>query len=153
MSGSTRESARTRGKTRRHSRWPLWGGTCITWTSRVIVVGWDFAGLVVREQAAEPASRERPVAVIGGRIRDWQRRLAAGASSQASASEVLAHECGHTIQARRLDLLYLPVVGSVTLFREGTHWWNHFENRASEDGMFGGIVNGTVCDRLSDHLP
>jgi hypothetical protein len=107
---------------------------------------------VVREQAAEPASRDRPVAVIGGRIRDWQRRLAAGASSQASASEVLAHECGHTIQARRLDLFYLPVVGSVTLFREGTHWWNHFENRASEDGLFGGIVNGTVCARLANCL-
>jgi len=134
------------------SRWPLWGGTCITWTSRVIVVGWDFAGLVVLEQVAEPASRDRPVAVIGGRIRDWQRRLAAGASSQASASEVLAHECGHTIQARRLDLFYLPVVGSVTLFREGTHWWNHFENRASEDGLFGGIVNGTVCARLANCL-
>src|SRR5262249_15111739 len=25
------------------SRWPLWRGTCITWTSEVIVVGWDFA--------------------------------------------------------------------------------------------------------------
>lgn len=136
----------------RDSRLPLWGGTCITWTSQVIVVGWDFAESVLREQAADPASRARPVEVAGGRIRDGVRRLAAGGPSFASASEILAHECGHTIQARRLDLFYLPVVGSVTLFREGPHWWNHFENRASEEGMFGGIVNGTVHDKLRECL-
>jgi hypothetical protein len=127
------------------SGWPLWRGTCITWTSRVIVVGWDFAASVLREQAAEPASRDRPVEVAGGRIGDIARRLAAGGASFAGASEVLAHECGHTVQACGLDLVYLPVVGAVTLFREGPHWWNHFENRASEEGMFGGIVDGTVC--------
>lgn len=132
------------------SRWPapFFRGTCITWTSQVIVVGWDFAELVLREQAAEPASRDNPVAVAGGRIGDWQRRVAAGASSQASACEVLAHECGHTAQVRRLGLVYWPIGGVLTLFREGPHWWNHFENRASEDGMFGGIVSGTVCEKL-----
>jgi hypothetical protein len=136
------------------SRWPapFFRGTCITWTSQVIVVGWDFAERVLREQASAPASRDRPVSVVGGRIRDWQRRLAAGASSQVDASEVLAHECGHTAQVRRLGVLYWPIGGTLTLFREGAHWWNHFENQASEEGLFGGIVNGTVCGRLMERI-
>jgi hypothetical protein len=128
------------------SRWPapFWPGTCITWTSAVIVVGWDFAALVLREQVADPASRDRPVEVAGGRIRDAGRRAAAGGPSYPWASEVLAHECGHTAQALRLGAAYLPVVGALTLFREGPHWWNHFENDASAQGQFGGLVNGSV---------
>lgn len=134
------------------SRWPLWRGTCITWARDVIVVGWDFAERLVEEQARVPASREHPVEVAGGRLCDWQRRMKAGASSQCSASEVMAHECGHTEQIRWMRDLYLPVVGSVTLFREGPHWWNYFENNASETGQFGGIVNGSVCARLMETL-
>jgi hypothetical protein len=130
------------------SRWPLWRGTCITWTANAIAVGWDFAELVLREQMAEPASRDRPVEVAGGRLRDWERRLAAGASSQPSASEVLAHECGHTGQARRLGAVYWPYGGAVTLCREGRSWWNYFENQASATGQFGGIVSGSVCEPL-----
>ncbi len=68
--------------------------------------------------------------------------------SFASASEILAHECGHTWQVLRMGLLYWPVGGAVTLFREGPHWWNFFENQASELGQFGGIVNGSVCPEL-----
>ena len=60
------------------SRWPLMGGTCITWTGEVIVVGWDFAESVLREQIESPASRERPVEVAGGRLNDASRRTAAG---------------------------------------------------------------------------
>lgn len=127
------------------SRWPLWRGTCITWTDRVIVVGWDFAERIVAEQAAAPASRQFPVAVAAGRIRDRQRRVASGAGERASASEVLAHECGHTWQALRLGAAYLPLVGALTLFREGRYAWNHFENQASEQGEFGGLVSGSVC--------
>ncbi len=134
------------------SRWPLWGGTCITWTSQVIAVGWDFAQSVLHEQAAEPASRDRPVEVAGGRVGDWQRRVAAGAVGHATASEILAHECGHTYQVRRFGVAYWPIGGAVTLFREGPHWWNRFENQASELGMFGGIVNGSVCAELAPHL-
>ena len=130
------------------SRWPLLGGACTTWTDRVIAVGWDFAERVLREQRQEPASREHRLEVAGGRIRDVARRAAAGAPSFASASEVLAHECGHTFQAIQLGFAYLPVVGAVTLFREGPHWWNHFENRASEEGQFGGIVTGSVSGEL-----
>ena len=130
------------------SRLPLWRGTCITWTSGVIAVGWDFAALILTEQMKEPASRDRPVEVAGGRLRDWRRRLAAGASSQPDAGEVLAHEIGHTAQARRMGLIYWPVGGAVTLFREGPRWWNRFENRASETGLFGGIVSGSVSDEL-----
>jgi hypothetical protein len=136
------------------SRWPrfLFRGTCITWTASVIAVGWDFAEEVLREQISEPASREKPVAVAGGRLHDLDRRAAAGAAPWASASEILAHECGHTAQARRLGWLYLPAGACFTLFREGPRWFNHFENQASADGMFGGIVNGSVCPELMARL-
>jgi hypothetical protein len=126
------------------SRWPLWRAACITWTSSVIAVGWEFAALVMREQSAEPMSRDRPITVAGGRLNDGRRRSRTGASSQPSAGEILAHECGHTGQANRWGALYWPVGGAFTLFREGTHWWNRFENQASETGQFGGIVSGSV---------
>ncbi len=131
---------------------PFWRGTCITWSSEVIVIGWDFAERILQEQAAEPASREHPLEVAGGRLHDWKRRTQAGASSQASASEVLAHECGHTGQVRRLGMVYWPVGAGLTLFREGPRWWNWFENQASDDGQFGGIVNGSVCAALMERL-
>jgi hypothetical protein len=136
------------------SRWParLFRGTCITWTAEIIAVGWDFAEDVLREQTSEPVSRERPLEVAAGRLRDHLRRAAAGASPFASASEVLAHECGHTWQMLRLGLLYWPIGGAFTLFREGTHWWNRFETQASEIGQFGGIVNGSVCEKLMRRL-
>lgn len=130
----------------RDARWPLWRGTCITWTPEVVVVGWDFAQGVLREQAEVPASRDLPVEIAGGRLRDETSRLLAGCPGFPTATEVLAHECGHTWQARRMrtGLVYLPVVGSVTLFGEGRHWWNHFENQASALGQFGGLVNSSV---------
>jgi hypothetical protein len=136
------------------SRWPrhLFRGTCITWTAEIIAVGWDFAEEVLREQTSEPASRDHPVEVAAGRIRDSHRRAACGAAPFASACEVLAHECGHTWQMLRLGLLYWPIGGAFTLFREGPHWWNRFENQASEVGQFGGIVNGTVCEELMRRL-
>lgn len=131
-------------------RFPLWRGTCITWSSEVIAVGWDFAAGVFREQAREPASRQHAVEVAGGRLHHLKERCAAGAPSVPTHSEILAHECGHTGQALRLGAAYLPLVGAVTLFREGPHPWNHFENDASEQGLFGGVVNGTVCRKLMD---
>jgi hypothetical protein len=131
------------------SRWPMFfRGTCIAWTASAIAVGWDFAEEVLREQMDSPASREHPVEVIGGRLNDWPRRQAAGGSVWPSASEVLAHECGHTLQARRLSWLYLPTGALFTLWREGPRWYNAFENQASEQGQFGGIVNGSVCAEL-----
>jgi hypothetical protein len=134
------------------SRWPLLRGSCVTWTSQVLIVGWDFARGVAREQAEAPASREYPVQVRGGRLHDWSRRRAAGASPQASASEILAHECGHTWQSLWIGPAYLPLVGSVTLFQEGPNSWNRFENEASEQGLFGGFVNGSVCPQLLQEL-
>jgi hypothetical protein len=135
------------------SRWPspFFRGTCITWTSQVVAVGWDFAERLLREQARDPASRERPLEVAGGRLRDWQRRVAAGAPIRESASEVMAHEIGHTSQVRRLHEAYW-LVGLTTLFREGPRFWNWFENQASELGQFGGIVNGSVSPRLMERL-
>jgi hypothetical protein len=132
------------------SAWPsfLFRGTLITWSTSVIAVGWDFAEEVLREQIAEPASRERPVEVQGGRVGDLNRRVAAGGQPWASASEILAHECGHTAQARRMGALYLPAGACFTLFREGPRWVNRFENEASESGQFGGIVTGSVCAEL-----
>jgi hypothetical protein len=136
------------------SRWPAYffRGTCITWTAECIAVGWDFAADVLREQRCEPASRDRPLEVAAGRIRDPFRRASVGASPFASASEVLAHECGHTWQMLRLGLLYWPIGAAFTLFREGPHWWNRFENQASEIGQFGGIVNGSVHPKLMSLL-
>jgi hypothetical protein len=136
------------------SRWPapFWPGTYITWTSSVIAVGWDFAESVLCEQAATPASREHPVEVAGGRIGNAPQRAAAGGSSLATASEVMAHEIGHTWQARRLGWAYLPTGALLTLFREGDRPWNAFENQASEQGQFGGLVNGSVCPVLMDRL-
>src|SRR5579875_3041932 len=82
------------------SPWPpvLFRGTCITWTAEIIAVGWDFAEEVLREQLSQPASRDHPVEVSAGGLRDPHRRAAAGAEPWASASEILAHECGHTWQ-------------------------------------------------------
>jgi len=117
------------------SHFPLWRASCIAWTAGVIAVGWDFAEELLAEQRASPASRQCPGTVAGGRIRDPRRRLACGVGERASASEVLAHECGHTWQALRLGAAYLPLVGALTLFREGPHLWNHFENQASEQGQ------------------
>src|SRR5262245_33971054 len=130
------------------SRWPafLFRGTCITWTSSVIAVGWDFAETVLTEQILAPASREHPVEVAGGRLRGEGRPCA-------TASEVLAHEVGHTWQARRMGWLYWPAGACFTLCREGPRWYNHFENQASAEGLFGGIVNGSVCDGLMKGLP
>jgi hypothetical protein len=134
----------------RDSRWPapFFRGTCITWSASAVCVGEDFAEDVLREQIDQPASREHPVEVTGGRIGDPRRRLAAGGEAWASSSEVLAHECGHTYQARRLSWLYLPAGALFTLWREGPRWYNAFENHASERGQFGGIVNGSVRAEL-----
>jgi hypothetical protein len=130
------------------SRLPLWRGCCITWTAYSIAVGWDFAEELVREQATAPASREHPLEVAGGRLRDLERRTAVGAPPWPSAGEIMAHECGHTGQARRFGLIYWPVGAAFTLWREGPRWYNSFERQASEAGQFGGIVNGSVCARL-----
>lgn len=122
------------------SPWPFWRNACTTWGSSKIAVGTRFAAELLREQELSPASRSEPVAVAGGRLRDRRRRLEAAAPAWPTASEILAHECGHTWQALRFGLAYLPLVGALTLFREGPHWWNGFENEASEVGLFGGIV-------------
>ena len=132
------------------SRWPapFWRGTCITWTSSVVAVGWDFAEGVLREQMAKSASRDHPVEVAGGRIRMVERRLAVGAPSQPSYSEILAHEIGHTWQARWMSWLYLPAGAIFTLWREGEGWVHGYENQASAEGQFGGIVAGSVHPEL-----
>jgi hypothetical protein len=137
-----------------HSRWPapFWPGTCITWTNAVIAVGWDFALAVYREQCRQAATREHPLEVAGGRLHFDQPRLLASGAASPSASEVLAHECGHTEQAGRLGIAYLPTGAIFTLFREGPRWWNWFENAASEQGQFGGIVAGTVSAELLARL-
>ena len=128
------------------SRLPFWGGTCITWTNSVIAVGWDFAEHLLAEQARAPASPEHPVEIPGGRLRFGRH------AGPVTASEVLAHECGHTFQAYRMGAFYWIIGGAFTLFREGPHWYNRFENQASEIGQFGGIVNGSVWSELMARL-
>ena len=130
------------------SRWPILAGALTTWAVDVISVGWDFAAELLAEQMEEPTSRFNPIAVIGGSLRDLKRRRGADGGANPTCSEVMAHECGHTWQAARLGMYYLPLVGSVTWFREGPRPWNRFENEASEQGLFGGIVNGSVCEEL-----
>jgi hypothetical protein len=125
------------------SRWPLIRGTCITWTANVIAVGRDFAANVLREQTWDPASRQRPVVVRGGRLRVGRRME----NGPLTVSEILAHECGHTGQARRLGFWYWPLGATFTLFREGDRWWNNFENEAIATGQFGGIIPGTIDER------
>jgi hypothetical protein len=131
------------------SRWPLWRGHCTTLTAEVIAVGWDFAMQLVTEIRDCPVSQEKPVVVVGGRLRDWDRRQTAGGDHTASSLEILAHECGHAAQAGRYGFLYWPLGAAVTLFREGPRWWQEFENQASETGQFGGIVPGTLHPRLA----
>jgi hypothetical protein len=130
------------------SRWPFFGATCITWSGTVIAVGWDFAESVLREQMVEPASREHPVEVGGGRLHSdrfgTQSSSAPLAWRLISDSEILAHECGHTAQARRFGPIYLIIGAIFTWWREGRHWWNWFENQASAVGQFGGIVSESV---------
>ena len=118
--------------------WPLIRGTCITWSARFIAVGTDFAEMVLREQFLEPASRENPVEVASGRLRFG--RSPDARPSYPLASEILAHECGHTYQARRLWPAYLLTGAGFTWWREGSRWWNWFEDEASAIGQFGGIV-------------
>jgi len=125
---------------------PFWRGTCITWTHAVIAVGMDFAEFVLREQAALPSSRAHPLGVAGGRLRGI------GRLHGPTACEILAHECGHTWQALRLGWAYWPAGALLTLCREGPNWWNRFENEASEQGQFGGIVNGSVQPELTGRL-
>jgi hypothetical protein len=107
----------------------------------VIAIGCDFAEGVLEEQIESPASREHPVEVLSGRLHHGRDPSAVRLQS---FSEVMAHECGHTYQARRLGPLYLLTGALFTWWREGPHWWNRFENRASELGQFGGIVDGSV---------
>ena len=118
------------------SRWPLFRGTCITWTSSIISVGCDFAEHLLMEQQREPVSREFPATVAGQRIRDSTAR----AFRPLTATEIMAHECGHTCQGRRMGFLYWLIGAMFTQCREGSHFWNRFENQASEIGMFGGFV-------------
>jgi hypothetical protein len=132
----------------RDSCWPLLRASCVTFTSEIIVVGWDFAQELLREQGECPASPSRSIEVAGGRLRDWRRRVHAGAGETPLLGEILAHECGHTWQALRIGPAYLALVGSVTLLHEGPRAWNRFENEASALGQFGGIVNGSVCHEL-----
>ena len=47
-----------------------------------------------------------------------------------------------------MGIVYLPTGALFTLWREGPHWWNWFENAASEQGQFGGIVPGSVAAQL-----
>jgi hypothetical protein len=116
--------------------WPLLRGTCITWTANVFAVGCDFADAILREQTLDPASLNRPVMVRGGRLRTGRR----AEYGPPTCSEILAHECGHAGQARRMGLWYWPLGATFTLCREGERWWNRFENEASATGQFGGIV-------------
>lgn len=130
------------------SRWPVWRGACTCWSAGLIGVGWDFARDLLDDSATWTISRERPRTVAAGCLSDTRRRSEAGAPACPTEAEILAHEIGHTAQARRFRVLYVPIVGPLTWFGEGRHFWNRFENDASAQGQFGGIVPDSVCDLL-----
>jgi hypothetical protein len=117
---------------------------CTCWSADLIAVGLDFAQDLLAAEGVWQVTREQPVMVVGGSLTDSARRRLAGGLPHPSAAELLAHEIGHTLQARRYRLLYLPLVGTVTRFGEGPHWWNRFDNEASAFGPFGGIVPGCM---------
>jgi len=126
------------------SRWPFLKGCCTCWSADLIAVGSDFADLLLNDPAVAEITQESPVMVQGGTLSNPQVRLAVGAPGTPTAAEIMAHEIGHTAQARRYRFLYLPLVGAVTRFGEGPRWWNRFENEASSIGQFGGIVPGSI---------
>jgi hypothetical protein len=144
-------SARRNG----NSGWPMWRDTRACWCADVIAVGWDLARALLENPAAWASSRARPLTVAGGSLTDAERRAQAGAPASPSAAEILAHEIGHTAQALRFRFLYLPIVAPFTTLGEGCRFWNHFENEASAEGQFGGIVPDSVCVslRLAEPLP
>lgn len=134
---------------RNHSvGWPFFRGTCTCWSAGFIAVGLDFAQELLADPAVWQVTREQPAMVAASSLCDMEKRTQAGAPALPSHAELLAHEIGHTLQARRYRLLYLPLVGSMTRFGEGCHWWNRFENEASATGQFGGIVAGSVSPAL-----
>jgi hypothetical protein len=131
------------------SRWPFFGATCITWSDSIVAVGWDFAESVIREQMANPASRDRRVILANGQLHPERFSNGLGSSRRLlTGSEILAHECGHTVQARRFGFAYLVVGATFTWWREGSRWWNWFENEASAIGQFGGIISESVHAEL-----
>lgn len=109
-------------------------------------MGWDFARALLADPLVWRASREHPLVVAGGSLCNVEARLQAGGPACPSKGEVLAHEIGHTYQAKRYPVLYLPIVGAVTALGEGPHFWNYFENQASSEGQFGGIVPGSLIE-------
>lgn len=126
------------------SRWPLWRGHCTALTADVIAVGCDFAERLIVEFRSHSINQDNPMMVVGGRLRDAEKRRSAGCDYSVSHAEIMAHECGHTAQACRYGFLYWPIGATVTLFGEGSRWWQQFENQASETGQFGGIIAGTL---------
>jgi hypothetical protein len=107
----------------------------------LVAVGTEYARELLSDPLLPAITCASPVQVAAGTLRDAERRVAAGASPFPSAAELMAHEIGHTAQARRYRLLYLPLVGAVTRFGEGSRWWNRFENEASAIGQFGGLCD------------
>src|SRR5436309_15332716 len=67
------------------SCWRLWRGTCITYSSDVIVVGGDFAREVLHDHAEVPATRKNTMTVADGRLNDLWRRSDAGRPELRSA--------------------------------------------------------------------
>lgn len=128
-------------------------GTCTCWSPSFVAVGLDFAQQLLSDPSVWQITRERPVAVAAQSLSNFEKRRRAGASARPSHAEVLAHEIGHTLQARRYRLLYLPLVGSVTRFGEGPRWWQRFENEASAVGQFGGILADSVTSPLRQFVP
>jgi hypothetical protein len=110
------------------SGWP-WERTLTTWDKYNIHLGADTLDRLKQI----PASRDNPITVKGGRLY-FERPSEYGFPSIA---EFISHECGHTSQAAKMGIFYLPIVGPKTFQGERGSYW---ERDASLHGMYGGFV-------------
>ena len=76
--------------------------TCITWTAQRHRRRLGLRGERPPRACHRAASRDHPVSAAGGRLPRAAARLP-------SASEILAHECGHTGQGHRWGGIYWPI--------------------------------------------
>ena len=121
------------------SGWPFFSGTCITWTASVIAVGQDFAEQLLREQSTEPASQGNPVLVEGAAYTTSTADLPPLPSLFPPLRKSWLTNAA-TPPRPAVWVVFMADWCQCELFRQGPHWWNRFENEASEIGRFGGIV-------------
>jgi RHS repeat-associated protein len=111
-------------------------GGAVTYGPATIHVNPTDAADAVRQQANNPYTRQNPATV----------------PNSSGGIQTLAHECGHTCQAKVLGPLYLPAAGLNSLLEILTGGYRNglnnlktpTERGASNTGMFGGFAPAPV---------